>query len=74
MTYEEFITTLWEEVRLSPNEWRLGQKVFNTVEKLFGVARAVQFEDGIDCFYDDNMIDQFIEASWNRVNVNSDQI
>lgn len=67
MTHEEFVSRLWEEVAKCPSEWREGQKVFNVVDATFGVARAVQFEDGVDCFYDDSQIVEFIEKAWRRV-------
>ena len=44
---------------------RYGQSVFNYVEEKYGVARYVQFNDGIDCFYDDEKVDLFIEDAWN---------
>ena len=54
---EEVMTALKDK----PKEWRDGQFVFNYINKHYGVARKVQFEDGVDCFYDDNSIDSFIE-------------
>ena len=53
MTYEQFITELWEEVAKSPKSWRK--------------ARKVQFEDGIDCFYNDDLVDLFIDKAWTRI-------
>jgi len=44
---------------------RYGQSIFNYIEKKYGVARYVQFSDGIDCFYDDNKAELFIEDAWN---------
>lgn len=44
---------------------RYGQSVFIYIEEKYGVARYVQFNDGIDCFYDDKKVDLFIEDSWN---------
>ena len=67
MKYEDFITMLWGFVNTSPKEWRKGQAVFNVIDEKFGVARLVQFEDGVDCFYDDSKIDEFIECSWKRI-------
>lgn len=46
-----------------PPNWREGQFVFNRVDKLYGVARAIQFIDKVDCFYDDSKIDEFIERT-----------
>jgi hypothetical protein len=52
-----------------PPNWREGQFVFNRVEELFGnVARQVQFKDGVDCFYNDDMIDNFIDKVYIRLN------
>lgn len=48
--------------------WREGQYVFNVAEMLFGgLARQVQFQDKIDCFYNDDMIDEFIKCLSNRI-------
>lgn len=44
-----------------PDCWREGQFVFNRVDQLYGVARAIQFNDGVDCYYDDSKIDEFLE-------------
>lgn len=65
MTKEEFKNIIYNEDR--PSKWREGQFVFNTVDKLFGTtARDVQFIDGIDCFYNDSKIDDFINACYKR--------
>ena len=50
-----------------PSNWREGQFVFNTIDSLYGIARTVQFKDGIDCFYNDSEIDNFINACYNRL-------
>ena len=42
---------------------RYGQAVFNYVDEYFGVARKVQFEDNVDCFYNDDAVDAFIEKT-----------
>jgi hypothetical protein len=67
MTYEKFIAELWEEVAKSPKDWRKGQAVFNVIDEKWNVARKVQFEDGVDCFYDDKQIDLFIDKAWIRI-------
>ena len=54
-----------------PKNWRNGQFVFNRVEEIFGsVAREVQYQDKVDCFYLDSQIDKFIEKVCNRLNNN----
>lgn len=62
MTFEE----LKKEVNTSllnskPNNWRDGQFVFNYIDAIYGVARYVQFERNVDCFYSDSKIDEFIK-------------
>ena len=43
--------------------YRWGQAVFNYVDECLGVARKVQFEDNVDCFYNDDAVDAFIEKT-----------
>lgn len=52
-----------------PKNWREGQFVFNIASKILGngITRQVQFDAGIDCFYDDTKIDDFINACYNKV-------
>ena len=68
MTLEEFKSSIYNVEK--PSDWREGQFVFNTIDSLYGVARTVQFNDGIDCFYDNSKINQFINACYNRLNKN----
>ena len=50
-----------------PKQWRKGQAVFNYTDKNYGVARAVQFMDNVDCFYNDKFIDEFIDKAFSRI-------
>lgn len=63
MTKEEILEGA-ELLRKENPCFRKGQSVFNYVDmhpELFkNAARISQFNYGIDCFYDDNMIDTFI--------------
>lgn len=68
MTLEEFKNSIYSIEK--PSNWRDGQFVFNTIDKLYKVARKVQFENNIDCFYDDSKINQFIVACFNEINKN----
>ena len=68
MALEEFKNSIYSIEK--PPHWREGQFVFNTIDSLYGVARTVQFNDGIDCFYDNSKIKQFINACYNRLNKN----
>ena len=65
MTLNEFKASIYNIKK--PSHWREGQFVFNTIDRLYGVARTVQFDDRIDCFYDNSKIDQFINACYNRL-------
>lgn len=66
------VSKLKEEVlqaaKDKPEDWRLGQFIFNYINATYGdVARKVQFEDRIDCFYFDEYIDKFIERCANYI-------
>lgn len=72
MVDEGFITfkeSIFEDIKNYPKEWRLGQKVFNYIDMVYGVARAVQFEDRVDCFFsnDEKVIDLFIIKAWEKI-------
>lgn len=64
LTKEEFFAKIGEETKKMPSNWRKGQKVFNAVETIFGVAREVQFQYRIDCFHNDENIEAFKEKSY----------
>ena len=64
MTKEEFELPIWEDVKNKSSFIRRGQQVFNSVDAIYGVAREVQFVDGVDCFYDDSKIEEFLEHAY----------
>lgn len=63
-TIQDLKKEVMDAMESKPKEWRRGQFVFNYIDETYGVARAVQFEDGIDCFYNDDAIDDFITHSF----------
>lgn len=65
MTAKELKSIVYSNPR--PKAWREGQFVFNVIDRLYGVARAVQFEDRVDCFFRDDKIDEFIEKCAERL-------
>lgn len=68
MTYEEFKADVFENMKANkPKEWRDGQFIFNFIDSEFGIAREVQFNDCIDCFYNNDKIEQFLVASYKRI-------
>lgn len=64
MTLQDFKNDIYSGIKELPENWRKGQKVFNYIDKKYGVARTVQFDRGVDCFYNDDVIDRFIEESY----------
>ena len=69
MTLEELRKEVFTAMQSKKPAWyRKGQFVFNYIDFEYGVARAVQFDDGIDCFYVDENIDAFLEACVERIN------
>lgn len=68
VTLEDFKEDVIINAKMIQEEYphlRYGQSVFNYIEEKYGVARYVQFSDGIDCFYNDSKVELFIEAAWN---------
>ena len=66
ITLEELRKEIYSHKK--PKEWREGQFVFNMVNRLYDVARDVQFDYGVDCYYDDNQIDEFLIKSVEVIN------
>ena len=56
-------------MKRKPINWREGQFIFNYIEVNYGpeISRAVQSEDGVDCFHDDSQIDKFLECCTKRI-------
>jgi hypothetical protein len=71
MTFEEFknevLSAMYCTTYGKPKNWRDGQFVFNYIDEKYGVARSVQFIDGVDCFYDDSKIEEFISRSYEYI-------
>lgn len=68
MTYEELKNIVFDAMNvMKPKDWRKGQFVFNYIDANYGVARAVQYEDRVDCFFRDDKIDEFIEKCAKRL-------
>lgn len=51
-----------------PKNWRKGQSVFNYIDNVYGIARTIQFKYGIDCFYNNNNIDDFLNKAVEIIN------
>ena len=48
---------------------RYGQAVFNYVDEKYKVARIAQFNYGIDCFYDDTKVEQFLDKCYELIKI-----
>ena len=74
---KDFYKLIQDKIATYPSNWRKGQKVFNAAEECLreltgrNIAREVQFEDNVDCFYDDDAIDDFLNHCWIRFKSNN---
>ena len=68
MTFEDFYAEVLQAMNQRPDHYRKGQAVFNYIDEKYGVARYVQFVEGVDCFYDDEQIIPFIYSSYAVLN------
>lgn len=64
MTLKEFKEDVLNQIKNLPPQWRKEQKVFNYIDSKYHVARKVQFDYGVDCFYRDDLINKFIETAY----------
>lgn len=68
MTKEEFVSEVKSvagKMRKDHPELRKGQAIFNVVDKSFNnIARIAQFDYDVDCFYDDSMIEPFLDKCY----------
>ena len=71
---EKFLKDVWGKVAECPKDWRLGQSVFNIVDSEYGVAKEVLVKDEIDCYYDDEYIDMFLEKAWIRYKQKKEEV
>lgn len=67
VTFEVFRNEVLTAMNSKPKNWRDGQFVFNYIDEKYGVARSVQFIDGVDCFYVDSKIEEFISRSYEYI-------
>ena len=61
ITFHELKTEVMERARFKHSYLRLGQFVFNNIHGFYGVAVAVKDKDGVDCYYRDDLIDDFLK-------------
>lgn len=67
-TIEELMQEVVIASQSRPDHIRFGQFVFNYIDEHYGVARKVQFIDGVDCFYRDDEVLEFLDKSLIRIN------
>ena len=74
ITFHELKTEVMERSRFRHRYLRLGQFVFNYIHGFYGVAVAVKDKDGVDCYYRDDLIDNFLKCCVKRLNNNEGYI
>ena len=63
MTCDELKNEIYKEINVNkPREWRDGQYVVHYIDEVYGVARTATYKYGVDCFYNDDNINKFIEV------------
>ena len=67
MTFNDLKKEVMTQMENKPSCWRKGQFVFNYIDDKYNVARAVQYSDKVDCFYDDKNIDNFLKHAAKRI-------
>lgn len=68
MSEKEFIdTSILIASKLAPEHYRKGQSVFNYIDEFFGLARHLQFNCHIDCFYDDSQVERFLSEAYKLI-------
>ena len=67
-TIEELTEEVVTAASVRPSYMRFGQFVFNYIDEHYGVVRQVQFIDGVDCFYCDDRVTEFLDKSLIRIN------
>lgn len=68
MTFDELKNEVTLATGKKPKHIRLGQFIFNYIDAVYGTARYVQFVDRVDCFYDNEQIDEFIKCNVEIIN------
>lgn len=66
MTKEDLIKEI--ESQEFPKKWRKGQSVFNYIDAVYGVARTIQYDYRIDCFFNDKYINEFLDKAVELIN------
>lgn len=74
ITFQELKSEVMERARFKHSYLRLGQFIFNYIHGFYGVALSVKNKDGINCYYSDDLIDDFLECSVRRINNNEGYI
>lgn len=68
MSKEELKAEIKKVLSNKPKHIRDGQAIFTYVDEVYGVARKIQYGELIDCFYNDNQIEDFLDKTVEYVN------
>ena len=67
-TFRKLRLDVLEKAKYRHHYLRLGQFVFNYMHGFYGVARDVKNIDGVDCYYRDDLVDEFLKCCVERIN------
>ena len=62
-----FRSEVMAAMKNKPEKCRDGKFVFNYIEEKYGVAHYVQFTEGVNCYFDDKQIDEFISLCYKNL-------
>lgn len=66
-TFEEFRQEVCLAIKNRPVDFRPGQAAFNYIVKNYEPCGDL-VGSNVDCFYRDELISDFIDAAWNKIN------
>ena len=74
ITFQGLKAEVMERARFKHSYLSLGKFVHNYIHGFYGVATSVRVYDGIDCYHNDRLIDDFLECCVKRINNNEGYI
>lgn len=68
LTFKEFEKETLDATEAFPTHWRFGQKIFNYIDLAYpGLGRHLQMGCGVDCFYNDNIVSEFLKTAYDVI-------
>ena len=68
MNFDTFKKEIYNALKYKPDFWPNGRFVFNYIEENYGgVGSYVELIEGVNCYYDDEKIDEFISLCYKNL-------